>query len=801
MQYFLKKIIWVCLLAVPFLALYVSDGKALDLINLGTSGLYFPFISGKNFIFRLLIEIAFASWIILALHDVKYRLSLNWKKSPLLIAYAVFIGVLFVADLLGVDPYKSFWSNFERMEGFVGHLHFFMYFVVLSGMVQTLTEWKNLFRVYVVSNVLILLWAFAQYLGFKGKTFPWLEKTLEGEVQFVWAKFADYFPIHMSENRLDATIGNSAYFAVYCLFFVFIGALMWAKSKGGWEKWVYPVLMVGNMLGIFYSGTRGTMIGLLVGSLLTLGLLVFRWADSKREVFVLGVSSALYALYIAAGLFLNNALLSSFAVISYLFAGILLAVSISSLFRIKDTLRKVGAGVFITIIAAVLLFQGVKDTEYVQSSPVLTRLASISPTDLTGMSRLSIWKVSYDAWLERPLLGYGQENFSYIYARNFVPSQMWNLEAWYDRSHNVFFDWLIAAGVLGLLSYLSLFAIPLYLMWKKENDMPILEKSIITGALGGYFIHNIFVFDNLTSYILFITLLAYIVMATRNGGGASEKKTELNPALIEPAVYLGLLVAIYFFIYQPYRVNQLLILGLDVSRATQTMSFADVVKQQKLVFTEAIEMKTLGSVEAEEQFMQTVPSMLRVNLPDTLPAPERNAITQAQNELVLAARERASRGFVDDITDVRMLSVYGAFFLSTGDFASAEKVLSRAHAIAPKKQLTTFDYIKASIGLGKYEQAYTLAETSYKDSPLYPEAAKWYLIAAVYAKKYEIARAEIKASGIVPPVDGDIISTLLSQGRMTDAIALLNELKARKPEYKDAVDAYIKELLASQGKK
>ncbi len=84
---------------------------------------------------------------------------------------------------------------------------------------------------------------------------------------------------------------------------------------------------------------------------------------------------------------------------------------------------------------------------------------------------------------------------------------------------------------------------------------------------------------------------------------------------------------------------------------------------------------------------------------------------------------------------------------------------------------------------------------------MYPEAAKWYLIAAVYAKKYEIARAEIKASGIVPPVDGDIISTLLSQGRMTDAIALLNELKARKPEYKDAVDAYIKELLASQGKK
>ena len=29
---------------------------------------------------------------------------------------------------------------------------------------------------------------------------------------------------------------------------------------------------------------------------------------------------------------------------------------------------------------------------------------------------------------------------------------MWGQEPWFDRSHNIFFDWLINAGLLGLLA-------------------------------------------------------------------------------------------------------------------------------------------------------------------------------------------------------------------------------------------------------------------------------------------------------------------------------------------------------------
>ena len=173
-------------------------------------------------------------------------------------------------------------------------------------------------------------------------------------------------------------------------------------------------------------------------------------------------------------------------------------------FRERGVLRKrfiIGTVIFAVLIGSLFVF---KNTTFVQSYPVLARIASISPNDITGMSRLSMWKISYKAWLERPILGYGQDNFSHIFARKFISDKMCNLEPWYDRSHDVFFDWLVAAGALGLLTYLSLYGVTLWFMWKKKgHDMSLEEKSILTGLIAGYFVHNIFVFDNLTSYILF----------------------------------------------------------------------------------------------------------------------------------------------------------------------------------------------------------------------------------------------------------------------------------------------------------
>ena len=253
MQSIIKKIVLACLVVVPFIALHVADGGILDILSWGqgsAGGLFFPFISGKNLIFRILVEVAFAGWAVLALQDAKYRV--NLKKSPLTIAYAVFMVVLLLADIFGVDRERSIWSNFERMEGFVGHIHFFAYFFVLTAMLPSLRDWQKMFGYFIASNVAILIFAFGQLMGAKGTFFA-----DHLPVKMVTA-FSQRFPIHMSSNRLDATIGNSAYFAIFCLMFIFIAALMWAQKVEAKKSWLYPTLGIVNILGIVFVLSNGT---------------------------------------------------------------------------------------------------------------------------------------------------------------------------------------------------------------------------------------------------------------------------------------------------------------------------------------------------------------------------------------------------------------------------------------------------------------------------------------------------------------------------------------------------------------
>jgi O-antigen ligase len=734
MQNIIKKIVWVCIAIIPFLALHVADGGRLDVLGWFTgTGMFFPFISGKNILFRVLVEIALAGWAVLALSDSSYRI--NIKKSPIMIAYGLFMIVLLLADLFGVDREKSIWSNFERMEGFVGHIHFFAYFFVLTVMIRTLAEWQKMWKVFIAANVLVLIYAYGQLLGAKNLIFSdHFPKAAE------W--FSARFQIHMSGTRLDATIGNSAYFAIFCLMYIFIAALLWSQSSNPKKQWFYPVLIVLNLIGLFYSGTRGTMIGIIVGGFITLGIMAWKEKGKLQKILVAST--------------------------------IIIVVLISCIFIFKNT-------------------------EFVKLSPTLQRLASISPNDVTGASRLSIWKISFQAWKEHPILGYGQDNFSYIFARKFLPNNMCNLEPWYDRSHDVFFDWLVAAGALGLITYLSLYGVTLWFMWKKENGMPLREKAILTGMLAGYFIHNIFVFDNLTSYILFFALLAYITSRTKAGGEHHGKvlfdKDQIN-LLVVPIIGIVLAITLYYVNYRPLLVNELVIRAMSIVQNDKDKTFQEKVKIQQDSFVNAINMHTLGSSEAREQFLQMAVRMGQIKIPDNLPQADKQAAVQALNNLITAASKDIQDSHDANKEDVRMLSIYAMFYNGVGDSASAEKVLKEARVFAPNKQLLAFDLIRSYIVQKKFDDAYVLGRQTYDLSISCTDALKWLMISAAYDGKYKEADAYALSKGQSLGLDPDVIGGVVSSGQIGVAIELLNDAKKKNPAIASQVDEYIKQLLA-----
>src|SRR5262245_50637598 len=94
-----------------------------------TQSLFFPYITGKNFAFRVIVEVIFSAWFALALVYPHYRPRRSW----ILTSFAIFVGAIAVADAQGVNVFKSFWSNFERMDGWVTLAHLLAYLIVVAS--------------------------------------------------------------------------------------------------------------------------------------------------------------------------------------------------------------------------------------------------------------------------------------------------------------------------------------------------------------------------------------------------------------------------------------------------------------------------------------------------------------------------------------------------------------------------------------------------------------------------------------------------------------------------------------------
>ena len=592
----------------------------------------------------------------------------------------------------------------------------------------------------------------------------------------------------MSGDRLDSTIGNSAYFAIYTAMFAFIALLLYVREQNkGWKKF-YIIMVVLNLIALFYTGTRGTQLGIGVGSLVALCAFIFSFAKHKKIVTFISV---LPIVAVVSALINPNLL-------NYLYQGatlyaIIVAIAAVFVSRIDHDKEKKIASYFLVFIAIfALTFTLAKNSDFVKNSSSLSRLANISYADGTTLSRFTIWKMSYEGWKERPLLGYGQDNFGYIFARHFDPI-MYGQEPWFDRSHNVFFDWLVAGGILGLLSYLSLFAIALYLIFKVKGDLTAKEKALLLGVLVTYFVHNTLVFDNLTSYIIFFMLLAFISMRTEGTYMKIEHKNMSEyQAVLEPVAVVLTLVVFWFAVYRPYEANVLLIRSIDTNRLSQggKVTIDQIIDTQIGTFKEALALDGFGSQEIREQMLSYGARLAGYN--KNLPAVQKFL---SETDKVI------SEAPATDQQDVRQLSIYGSYFNAKQDFANGELYLARAHTLSPKKQLISFDLINSYIGQKKYDDVYRVALETYLYRPQVTNSAVILAAASAYNGKEEATVKIFTDHGQKFPLSIEVINAYLNIGNVQRAIDLLNQYKSQNPKDAAQVDAYIKQILDRTSKK
>ena len=637
---------------------------------------FFPFITGKAFYLRILIEIAVSAWIVLALLDKEYRPRFSWIGA----AVIGFVAWMFVADAFAINAMKAFWSNFERMEGWVMLIHLLGLFFASSAILRVEKKWRAWFLTSLGVSVLIVAYALMQLNG--------------------------TYAIHQGSVRIDATLGNSAYLAIYLLFSTFIALWLALTEKYSWLKWSLIAFAVVNGILIFFTETRGTIIGLILALALAAGLTV-----------------------ITAG----------------------------------GHARRIAAWACTVIILAVGGFYLAHNSDFVQNNHVLQHIASISLDD--GQTRFTIWRMAFKGVLERPLTGYGQEGFNYIFNKHYEPS-LYGQEQWFDRAHNAFIDWLTAGGIPAFLLYISLFGSAIALLWR-NSELLRPERIMLTAALVGYAVHNIFVFDNLYSYIYFFAILALIDSQVSRPIERFERARTISS---EDGVTYALPVAAIAMLALIWLVN---INGMQTaSKLIFAISPHNDLSKNIEAFQYLAEHPSFAAQEIREQAITFAGNVLR-NQSVTNEDKQRVA-----NFAITESQKQVAEYPLDARGHLQLSYAYRIVGLSE----EALNEVKIASSLSPKKEQFLLEMGTIEWDRGNFKNAQNYFNTAYRLGPQFTELALYSAVGNITAGNQEEADRVLIATFGTKNVDNDILSTAYYRAQNWSRLIDFWKSRAERPE-------------------
>lgn len=168
-------------------------------------------------------------------------------------------------------------------------------------------------------------------------------------------------------------------------------------------------------------------------------------------------------------------------------------------------------------------------------------------------SRFVVAQIAWESFLERPLLGWGPENFRFAFLSHFDPcfgGPECGGNILFDRAHNVLLDVLVSLGVIGLIVYLLVGGSSAQALWKavREKRISVPTAALVVSVLAAYFIQNLIAFDTAISLLLFVFVFAFII----GQGGEGQGHKRIN-RLLPMLVTVLLPVTLFFFVLQPLR--------------------------------------------------------------------------------------------------------------------------------------------------------------------------------------------------------------------------------------------------------
>ncbi|OGH68369.1 MAG: hypothetical protein A3D53_02790 [Candidatus Magasanikbacteria bacterium RIFCSPHIGHO2_02_FULL_45_10] len=621
----------------------------------------FPFIVPKIVVFRAIVTAMAGCYGLLLLSNYK---KFAPPKTLVLLGVSLFMASFTISTFTGVDSYHSFWDNHERMLGLFTILHYFIYFVIVSVTFKTWSDWKTTLQIFLLAGTAVMVIGVMQV----------------GNPQLL---------LNQGSPRVASTLGNSIYVGGYGLFLFFVALLLSLKERNTVWRVVEIICAVFAILGMFYSGTRGSFLGWMVGLTLLL---------------------ALYSIFLKEHR------------------------------RIRHALWGIGG---LVLVAFFFLYFN-RHSPFVQNIPTVGRVLSTSIESVKNSPRYLAWGSAVNSWKERPVFGWGPNNFFYAYNQHYNPRvlEFGYGETWFDNAHNIIMNTLSVQGLFGVVSYLLIYIFGAIMLVRGYRRGFLNREIFIVGLafLVSHLVQNITVFENPTSYLYFMFWLAMIASLSKPKSEVIEtiSRPITTPAWVSMTVTV--FIIIFVFDIQPARANMTTINALRAIRTDPTRS-VPLIKEAFALSTPHID---------------DIRSDLSIQILPLVSGYYQKIGLQKSTELLEMLEEALNKNIDLHPRDIRVYltlnQLYSVWLTITNDtlyLLKSEAIAEESLRHSPRRQQIIYSLATIKLQLGKNAEAVKLLEGTLQDDP---KIAEGYLRLSV---AYNIAGQPDRALATLEAVKQD----------------------------------------------
>jgi len=517
-----------------------------------------------------------------------------------------------------------------------------------------------------------------------------------------WAEQAGGTELPVARN--GSTLGNSSFFATYLLFNLFFS--------------IYLFLALRKLKDFTF-------------------LLIKSARNACMVIAVLGFVIMFFSLMFSTG---RAAILAFFGAI-----GLLLLLYLA--FEIKKkNLRLLGR---IALVISIMIFiVGIVSLHWYQS-PTQEWFA-----ERANRSRQAIWQNVWQGFKEQPILGWGPQNFPFVFNKffnsKFYLSEEYGPDVRFDQAHNIIMDNLADAGILGLAGYLSIFGACFWLLWRQyyKKRIDFWTASIPTVLLVAHLTQNLTVFDMPASFLMLFLTFGFVSSVSAEAVSPSEKlgksKKGTGNILFLSLVLVFLFLSLFYFVIKPAKGNM----------GAIKIMMARNYEERVLAYEQALHSSPSGIYQIRVHLAQNLLAMVQANTAKI-----------GDFEIIIHELERSIKSApLDYFSYLTLGRVYGIYGETDEDkLKRGEEVLEMAVGLSPTKQEGYWELAKIKVKLGKNNEAIVLLEKAIELEPRVPRSHYLMVSFAKYMGNQELIEQKVKEAIKIMPALAPEIERILKE--------------------------------------